>query len=43
VRVEPFHVFVDIAEGKMTRDEWKARCKSGGFEGLNLGPAEATS
>jgi len=43
VRVEPFHIFVDMAEGKMSRDEWKERCKSGGFEGLNLGPAEAAT
>lgn len=43
VRVEPFHIFVDMAEGKFTRAEWKERCRSGGFEGLNLGPAEAAT
>ena len=43
VRVEPFHIFIDMAEGKMTRDEWRERCRSGGFEGLNLGPAEAAT
>jgi Zn-dependent protease with chaperone function len=41
-RVEPFHVLIDLAEGKMTRDAWRSKCRSGGFEGLNLGPAEAT-
>ncbi|HVE42615.1 MAG TPA: M48 family metallopeptidase [Planctomycetota bacterium] len=41
-RVEPLHIFLDLAEGKLTRDAWRAKCKSGGFEGLNLGPVDPT-
>jgi len=39
-RVEPFHVFTDFAEGRLTQEEWRRRCRSYGLEGLNLGPAE---
>jgi Zn-dependent protease with chaperone function len=42
VRVEPFHVLLDIAEGKLTPEAWRAKCQAGGFEGLNLGPVDVT-
>lgn len=39
VRVYPFHLFYDLAEGKLTSDAWREMVKKGGIEGLNLGPA----
>jgi len=38
LRVYPFHLFYDLAEGKLTSDAWRETVKKGGIEGLNLGP-----
>src|SRR5204863_9456763 len=37
LKVEPFHVFIDLAEGKLTRDSWRERCAAGGFDAVDLG------
>ena len=37
VRVEPFNIFLDLAEGKLTRADWKAKCDAGEFGDMNLG------
>jgi Zn-dependent protease with chaperone function len=37
-RIEPFHVFIDFAEGKLTPEAWKERCRAAEIAGLNLGP-----
>lgn len=39
VQVDPFHVFIDLAEGKLTRESWRERCAAGGFDSLDLGVA----
>ena len=39
VKVYPFNLFYDLAEGKLTSDAWRETVKKGGIEGLNLGPA----
>jgi Zn-dependent protease with chaperone function len=38
VKVYPFSLFYDLAEGKLTSDAWRETVKKGGIEGLNLGP-----
>jgi heat shock protein HtpX len=42
IRIEPFHVFYDLAEGKLTRESWLEKVKKGGLEGLELGAAQPT-
>jgi len=42
VRVEPFHVFIDLAEGKLTAEAWRERCRTAGLEGMTLGAAAPT-
>jgi heat shock protein HtpX len=42
VRVEPYHVFYDLADGKLTREAWLEKCAKGGFGGLDLGPPATT-
>jgi Zn-dependent protease with chaperone function len=37
VRIEPFHIFLDLAEGKLTRAGWKAKCDAGEIGDMNLG------
>jgi Zn-dependent protease with chaperone function len=39
LRVEPFHVFMDIAEGTLTPESWCAQCVAGGFGDVDLGAA----
>ena len=37
VKVDPCHIFLDLAEGLMSRAEWKAKCEAGQFGDLDLG------
>lgn len=37
-RIDVFHVFIDFAEGRLTPEGWKERCRVAGIAGLNLGP-----
>jgi Zn-dependent protease with chaperone function len=37
VCVEPFHVHIDLAEGSLTRDAWRALCAKAQIEGADLG------
>jgi hypothetical protein len=38
-RVEPLHLYLDLAEGKLTAAEWKALCEAGQFGDQDLGLA----
>jgi heat shock protein HtpX len=42
-RIEPMHLYIDLAEGKLTRDSWRERCRSAGIEGKPLGEPAPTA
>jgi len=39
VKVDPCHIFLDFAEGLISRADWKAKCEAGQFGDLDLGTA----
>jgi Zn-dependent protease with chaperone function len=41
-RLEPLHVFVDLAEGKLTPDLWREQCRAAGLDGMTLGAPGST-